>query len=207
MPVEPHLWLAFAAATAVLILIPGPIVTLTIANSLRWGTRSGLMTIAGTSVATAVLLAAGGFGMAWVFATLGEWFQVLRWIGAAYLVWLGLRHWFERGHGLEEHPEARRGRSIFWQGFLVSITNPKTILFYAAFFPQFMNPAAPAGPQLAALSVTFLIIAVIIDGAYAVLAGRLRPWLTGERRGRLRNRITATLLIGTGLALAFARRG
>ena len=200
-----HLLFGFAAATAVLIIVPGPIVMLTIANSLAHGTRAGLVTIAGTSVATSILLVAGGMGLAWVLTSLAAWFDWVRWGGAAYLIYLGGRQWLSRVHELAEPTEARPGHSIFWQGFVVSITNPKTILFYAAFFPQFLDPARPVGPQLVVMSVLFLVIAVLFDGCYAVLSGRLRPWLTGERRGRIRNRVTGSLLICTGLVLALAR--
>jgi len=89
---------------------------------------------------------------------------------------------------------------------LVSATNPKTLLFYAAFFPQFVDPGSPPGPQLALLCTTFLVIATALDGAYALLAGRLRPWLRTRRRARLRNRLTGSFLIAAALGLALARR-
>jgi homoserine/homoserine lactone efflux protein len=97
-------------------------------------------------------------------------------------------------------------RALFWRGFLVSATNPKTLLFYAAFFPQFVDPLSAPGPQLMLMSATFLALAVLLDGGYALLAGRLREWFRGRRRARLRNRITGSLLIGAGLGLALARR-
>lgn len=205
--IEFELYFAFVLATVVLILMPGPIVTLTIANSLAYGTRHGLKTVVGTGFATAILLIVGGFGMASVFVLLAEWIEVLRWAGAAYLIWLGIQQWRAKAVRLDD-PEAHQGpkKSLFWQGFVVSITNPKTIFFYAAFFPQFIDPAAATGPQLALLSVTFLIIATSLDSCYALLSGKLRPMLTSERRGRIRNRITGAFLIGTGLAIAFMRK-
>ncbi len=204
---ETDLYFAFVLATTLLILMPGPIVTLTIANSLSYGARAGLLTVSGTSLATSVLLLVGGFGMASALALLAEWFDWLRWLGAVYLVWLGVQQWRAKAHGLEdETPSAKSPRKLFWQGFLVSITNPKTILFYAAFFPQFMDPMQPAGPQLLVLSLTFLVIATALDLGYALLAGRLRPWLSGGRRGRIRNRVTSGLLIGAGVGLALARK-
>ncbi len=204
--VDPTLWVAFVAASALLAIIPGPIVTLVVANSLTHGSRSGLLNILGTTSGNIIFFLVGALGMAWVLAGMAQWFDVVRWAGAAYLVYLGVRQWREKGHGLEEHQEAKRGQSLYWQGFIVAISNPKTIVFYAAFFPQFMDPTLPATEQLFVLSMTFLVVATSIDISYALLAGRLRPWLTGERRGRIRNRITGTLLIGTGLALALTRR-
>ncbi len=204
---ETDLYIAFVLATTLLILIPGPIVTLTIANSLTHGTRAGLTTVSGTTLATAMLLLIGGFGMASALALLAEWFDTLRWLGAGYLVWLGIQQWRAKAHGLEdEAPAFKSPRKLFWQGFLVSITNPKTILFYAAFFPQFIDPMQPAGQQLLVLSLTFLVIATALDFGYALLAGRLRPWLSGGRRGVIRNRVTGGLLIGAGVGLALARK-
>jgi threonine/homoserine/homoserine lactone efflux protein len=204
------LWLTFAGASTLLIIMPGPIVTLVVANSLKHGSRAGLTNIAGNTLALVIFFSIGGLGMVWALSILSDWFNVIRWAGAAYLIYMGINQWREKGHGLEEHPEARakthRSKTFFLQGFIVGITNPKMILFYAAFFPQFLDPALPAGGQLFVLSLTFLIIATILDSSFAILAGKLRPWLTGERRGRIRNRITGTLLIGTGLALALTRK-
>jgi threonine/homoserine/homoserine lactone efflux protein len=104
---------------------------------------------------------------------------------AAYLVWLGIRQWRGAAVALEDvDPQAVPGRAQFWRGFLVSATNPKTLLFYAAFFPQFIDPASPPGPQRALLSATFLALATVLDGGYVLLAGRLRRLLRGERRAR-----------------------
>ena len=100
-----------------------------------------------------------------------------------------------------------RGRqALFWQGVLVSATNPKTLMFHAAFLPQFIDPNGPVGVQMALLSVTFLVIATVLDAGYVLLAGRLRGWLRDRRRARLRNQLTGSLLIATGLGLALARK-
>ena len=96
---------------------------------------------------------------------------------------------------------------IFGQGFFVALTNPKSLFFFAAFFPQFMDPAAPAGPQLALLCPAFLAIAAIFDGAWALLAGSARRWLRDRQHILIGERIVGTLLIGAGAWLAFARRG
>ncbi len=208
--INPALWLAFAGATTLLILLPGPIVTLVVANSLRHGARAGLTNIMGTTTANIIFFAIGGLGMVWVLAVLSDWFNIIRWAGAAYLIYMGVRQWMEKGHGLEDIEKQnslrKRSKTFFLQGFVVAITNPKTIIFYAAFFPQFMDPTLPMGEQLFILSITFLVIATLFDSGYAILAGKLRPWLMGERRGRIRNRITGALLIGTGVALALTRK-
>lgn len=205
--IDMDIYITFVLATALLILMPGPIVTITVANSLAYGARHGLRTVIGTSSATALLLIVGGFGMASAFALLAQWFDWLRWLGAVYLVFIGVQQWRAKPAVLGEgQGRAWSKQGIFWQGFVISITNPKTILFYAAFFPQFIDPALPTGPQLFILSVTFLIIATFFDSCYALLCGRLRPFLADARRGRIRNRITGGLMIGTGVVLALARR-
>jgi len=203
-----EIYLAYALATTLLILMPGPIVTLVIANSLAHGMRTGIITAVGATTGSGVLLAVGGFGMAWALQILSEWFQWIRWFGAAYLIYLGIRQWRAAVHILND-TEADRGppKVVFLHGFMVAVTNPKTILFYVAFFPQFIDPSAPVGPQLTIMCATFVVLALCLDGSYAVLAGRLRPWLSGERRGRIRNRITGGLLMVTGLGLALTRRG
>jgi len=204
---EIDIYLAYCLATALLILMPGPIVTLVVANSLSHGTRTGLATAVGATLGSGVLLAAGGFGMAWLLGLLSDWLIWLRWIGAAYLIYLGLRQWRAPVHGLEQ-TTADEGppKVVFLHGFVVAVTNPKTILFYVAFFPQFIDPAGSVGTQLMIMCATFLTLAMILDGSYALLAGRLRPWLTGEKRGHIRNRITGTLLMVTGAGLALVRK-
>jgi threonine/homoserine/homoserine lactone efflux protein len=201
------LYLAFVAATALLILLPGPNVMLLVANSLAYGPRRALVTLAGTSSAIAVQLVVVALGMGSLILVLAGWFAWLRWLGAGYLLWLGVRQWRATPVALEDIDAGAVGaRRLFWQGVRVSATNPKTLLCYAAFFPQFVDPHGPPGPQLALLCTTFLVIATVLDGSYVLLAGRVRGWLRGRRGARLRNRITGSLLIATGLGLALARR-
>jgi threonine/homoserine/homoserine lactone efflux protein len=203
--IDPQLYAAFVLATAVLMLIPGPNVALIVANSLAWGARYGLLTVAGTSSAMVVQLLLAALGMTALLGILAEWFEWLRWIGVAYLVWIGVQQWRAPPVDLTRTaPQPRARREIFARGFLISLTNPKTLLFYAAFFPQFVAADRDAGPQIAILSVTFLAVAVLLDGAWAVLAARARGALA--MRGRLRNRLTGGLLIGAGLGLALARK-
>jgi threonine/homoserine/homoserine lactone efflux protein len=202
------LYLAFVVATAVLILIPGPLVSLVVAHSLAHGSRRALVTVAGSSTVISLQLIALGLGMTSILLVLSEWFEVLRWAGVTYLIFLGIQYWRARPPNLDPtiaQPAVSTGR-LFWQGFLVNGTNPKTLLFYAAFFPQFIDPALPAMSQMIFLGLTFVTIATILDGGYALLGGRLRGLLHDQRRQRLRNRLTGSLLISAGLGLALARR-
>jgi homoserine/homoserine lactone efflux protein len=204
------LFITFLLAVTVLVIIPGPIVTLVVANSLHGGTRRGLATVAGSSAGTALLIAGGAAGLSALLAFLSEIFEIVRWLGAAYLIWLGINAWRAQGAAPSEglaRPTSRTGRAVFLQGMLVATTNPKTILFYVAFFPQFIDPRRPALPQLLGMSVAMILIAIVSDSTYAVLAGRLRFWFADPRRRRVQARITGSLLIGTGFGMLLARRG
>ncbi len=202
---EPNLLLAFILATAILMLIPGPNVALIVANSVAWGTRYGLLTVAGTAAAMVVQLSLTALGMSAALGALAAWFEWLRWIGVAYLLWLGIRLWRAPPADLSRiPPQPRSARAIALRGFLVSLTNPKTLLFYGAFFPQFISLDRPVLPQIGLLSAIFIGLALLLDGGWAVLAGRTRFLLA--RHGRLRNRLSGGLLVCAGLGLALARR-
>ena len=199
------LYLAFVLATVVLILIPGPNVALIVANSVAYGSRYGLLTVAGTGSAIAIQLALTVLGMAALLGALAEWFEWLRWAGVAYLVYLGVRVWCAPATDLGGiAPQPKSVRALFWRGFLVSATNPKTLLFYGAFFPQFVDPGHDLASQLLMLSASFLVISTLGDVCWALLVGSARGLLAG--RARLRNRLTGGLLIGASLGLALARK-
>jgi homoserine/homoserine lactone efflux protein len=199
------LYLGFVLASTILILIPGPNVSLIAANSIAYGTRYGLLTVAGTSSAIMVQLAFAMLGLTATLDILAGWFEWLRWIGVVYLVYLGIRQWAAAPLDLTRtRPQPRSIRAIAVRGYLISLTNPKTLLFYGAFFPQFLAPDAPIVPQVVLLSVTFLGIAATLDTGWALLAGRVRGVLA--IRGRLRNRLSGGFLIGAGIGLALAHR-
>ncbi len=202
-----ELYLAFVVATAILIVMPGPNVTLIVAHAIAHGARTALATVIGTQCAQAVQLGFVALGMTTLIVAFAAVFEWVRWIGVAYLIWLGVQRW--RAASPKADSDSRIPavpRSLFWQGFAVGLTNPKTWLFYAAFFPQFVNPAAPLGSQLAVLSVTYLTIATLLDGSYALLASRARGWLGIGARQRVTDRVAGSLLIGAGVWLALARR-
>lgn len=206
---NPHLFAAYCLAVTILVLIPGPVVTLVVVNSLSQGSRSGLATVAGASIGNAILLGATAVGLIAFFALLSEVCEIVRWVGAAYLIWLGIRAW--RAHETQEAASlprsARSSRAVFLQGFVIAITNPKAILFYIAFLPQFIDTHLPAGPQLLLMIATMIVMALLSDSGYALLAARARGWFTVPERRRLQSRITGTLLIGVGCGLLVARRG
>jgi homoserine/homoserine lactone efflux protein len=199
------LYFGFVLASTILILIPGPNVSLIMANSIAHGTRYGLLTVIGTSSVIIVQLGLTVLGLSATLGMLATWFEWVRWIGVAYLLYLGIRQWRAPPVDLTRtRPQPRSVRAIALRGFLISLTNPKTLLFYGAFFPQFLSPGAPFAPQVMVLSVTFFVIATGLDSMWALLAGRLRGPLA--IRGTLRNRLSGGFLIGAGIGLALAHR-
>ena len=205
--IDPHLYLAFVLVSSVLIVVPGPNVLLIVATSLSHGRRSGLATVAGSTCAMALQLGIAALGTVWLAAFLAEAFGILKWLGVVYLVYLGVgRLRIALSERAEETAVLPSGRGSFWRGFIVSLTNPKTILFFGAFLPQFVSPDLSAGPQLVLLSATFLLLAVVFDAAYAMLAGGLRDFVRRPRVRRWFEGAAGALFIGSGIGLALARR-
>lgn len=193
---------AFAVAVLALMLIPGPNVALILANSVAFGRRHGFLTVAGTSSAMMVHLAVTSAGMTALLGLLSEWFELLRWLGAAYLVVLGILAWRAPAADPAAAP-ALPARTVA-RGFLVSLTNPKVLLFYGAFFPQFLDPAGDVAAQMTVLSVLFVTIAIAVDSLWVCAASGVRPLLAG--RGTLVNRLSGGLFVGAGIGLAVMRR-
>lgn len=196
---------AYLLACTVIIMVPGPTVTLIIANSLKHGTRAGLLNVAGTQAGLAIMIAVVGIGLSSVIAALGHWFDWLRLAGAAYLIWLGWKMFRSAGSAGDGAAAARAPRGgFFLQGVLVALSNPKTLLFFGAFFPQFLDPARDHATQMAIMGVTVMLFAAASDGAYALLSGRAGRLLS-QRRIRLLSKVSGGFLIGGGLWLASTR--
>jgi len=200
-----NVYLAFIAACIALALLPGPVVTLLIANGLRHGTRAALINILGVQTGMIIALSILAIGLASLMATMGYWFDWVRFAGAAYLVWLGVKLIRSPAQGLSDDapPPPPRG-GFFLQGFLIAMSNPKLLLFFGAFIPQFMDMSKDHFSQVALLGVTFMVIAGLTDGAYALLAGRARSFFS-KRRTRLMSRISGGFMIGGGVWLALTR--
>ena len=202
MPLQ--VYLAFVAACIALALLPGPMVTLVIANGLRHGTRAALINIAGAQLGLAIVIGIVGIGLTSLMATMGYWFDWIRFAGAAYLVWLGIKLIRSPVEGVEaEAPPPPRG-GFFLQGFLVALSNPKLLVFFGAFIPQFVDMSKDHFPQVAILGVTFMVVAGLTDGTYALLAGRVRSFFS-VRRTRLLSRASGGVMIGGGVWLALTR--
>jgi threonine/homoserine/homoserine lactone efflux protein len=198
-----NLYLAYLAACVVIIVVPGPTVTLIIANSLTHGTRAGLLNVAGTQLGIAVMIALVGIGLASLIAALGWWFMWVKLAGAVYLVWLGVRLLRAKG-ALGERAAPRPRGGFLLQGFLVALSNPKTLIFFGAFIPQFIDPARSFPQQVAIMGATAIVVASFSDGLYAVLVGSAGRRLSRRFVSRL-SRVSGGFLIGGGLWLALTR--
>ncbi len=198
-----HLFAGFLAITIVLLLAPGPIVTLVISTAATRGVRAALVTVAGTSSGNALLLAAIALGLGWVLAHAAWLFQLLRWIGAAYLIWLGVRAWRSAGH---DSARPSGNQLHFWRGFLVALSNPKTLAFFTAFLPQFIDPTLPAARQLTVMCVVTVLLASVSDSCWALAASMGRAWFMRPARAQLLGRLSGLTLIAGGIWLSLARR-
>jgi len=198
-----HLFAGFLAITIVLLLAPGPIVTLVISTAATRGMRAGLVTVAGTSTGNALLIAAIALGLSWVLAHAVYLFEALRWLGAAYLVWLGVQAWRHAG---KPAPPVAGNHVHFRRGVLVALSNPKTIAFFTAFLPQFVDPSLPAARQLAVMCTVTVLLAAVSDSCWAIASGLGRAWFMKPKRAKLLGRASGLTLIGGGLWLSLARR-
>ena len=191
--------LALVVATSVLVAIPGPNVALIVANSLGYGLRMGVMTVIGTTAGLALQLALVSVGMVALIEHAAVAMSWIRWFGVVYLVYLGIRTWRAPPEDLS-HVHA--APAMFWRGCLFAATNPKTLLFLAAFFPQFVVGGAPL--QVSLLAIAYLAVIFAGDTLWAVFASQARPLLAGS--ANLRNRIFGAFLAAAGIGLALARR-
>jgi homoserine/homoserine lactone efflux protein len=201
---NPDLFLAFLLITIVLIITPGPVVTLVIATGATEGARAALVTVLGTTIGNGLLVGSIAFGLSWVLKSSTLLFEAIRWIGAAYLVWLGIQAWRNAGRQSELPPPGSKVH--FWRGFLIALSNPKTIAFFTAFLPQFVDPSLPAEFQLVVMCAVSVLIAAVFDSAWAIAAGLGRGWFMKPARAKMLGRLSGTVLIGGGVWLCLTRR-
>ena len=170
-----ELWLAFCAAAMLVLIIPGPTVALVIGYALGEGRRAALAIVAGVALGDFTAMTCSMLGLGALLAASATLFTILKWIGAAYLVWLGIKLWRAPvGEEADAAIEWRPAWTMMAHAYAVTALNPKSILFFVAFVPQFMDAAAPIAPQAALLIVTFVTLAALNAGLYALLAGRAR---------------------------------
>ncbi|MGB1110486.1 MAG: LysE family translocator [Gammaproteobacteria bacterium] len=195
-------YLSFVLASIIVAIVPGPTVTVIIANSLRGGTKAGLLNVAGTQLGVLSSLLIVALGLDFILSQMAVIFDVLRIAGAAYLIWLGVK--MLRSNGKLGEAAVPKGHSYFWQGFIVLWSNPKALLFLGAFIPQFVNPEGDAVSQTLLLGFTFMAVAGILDSCYALVAGKAGGLLSRSNIRKV-EWFSGSALIGGGLWLAFQK--
>ncbi|MEU3496827.1 LysE family translocator [Kitasatospora cineracea] len=203
--------LAFAAMSSLLIVIPGPSVLFVIGRALAQGRRAALTTVAGNTTGAYALVVAVAFGVGAVVERSVLLFTLLKLAGAAYLVFLGVRAWPERGSlraAFSAAGAARSGLRTFWEGFTVGVTNPKTIVFFAAVLPQFVDRGQGRVPaQMLLLGLVFNLIAVVSDMAWGLVAATARDWFArSPQRLSLVGGVGGIAMIGLGVTVAATGR-
>ncbi len=203
---ELHVYLAFIIATTIMIAIPGPSVLLTVAHSISFGWRHALSTVAGATTGIAVQLLIATIGLTSLLNVVAEAFGWFRWAGAAYLVYLGIKQWRSANEPLTFDTSATK-TNLFVQGLIITIPNPKSLIFIAAFLPQFISATQPLGLQFAIIVPTFLVITFTVTSVWAIVAGNVRGFLRSKRAFQSVFRTAGGLMIVAGVGLAMARRG
>lgn len=205
-------WLLFAGAAIALAMAPGPNNLLAMFNGARYGVSSAAVGGIGRIVAFALMIAVTATGLGVVLAASETAFFVIKWVGAVYLVWLGIKSWFAKVNDTED----TSGQAALMVNpgpfnlakteFLTAIGNPKAILIFTAFFPQFLDPAVAYGPQFSMMGVTFIVMESCVLLAYGLLGGQVKGFIKSARHMRVLNRVSGTLLVAAGVLLAFTDR-
>ncbi len=188
-------FLAFLLPATALAIVPGPTVTVIIANSLKYGTRAGLSNVLGTQVGVVIWLAIAALGLGAAIQLMGVWFDLVRYAGAAYLIWLGFKLFTSKGDLAVAAERVRPKGSFFLQGLVVILSNPKMLVLFGALIPPFIPAGADVMKTTMLLGITFGLIAAMSDSAYSVLAGRAGAWLS-QKRIRALEIFSGSCLIG-----------
>ena len=199
-------WLAFTAATTVLLIIPGPTVLLVVSYALGQGLRAALPMALGVALGDFTAITLSMLGVGALLATSATLFTVLKWIGAGYLIWLGIKLW-RAGGTLDASPrtDAASTLKMMAHAWIVTALNPKGITFFVAFLPQFLDPSGDFWMQMLVFEATFIVLAFTNVLGYALIASRARTMMRNPRAIGIVNRVGGSLLIGAGVAAATAR--
>lgn len=206
---SPTLWSLFVVASVVLLLTPGPAVLYIVARSVEQGRAAGLVSVLGIHLGTIVHIVAAAVGLSALLVSSALAFEIVKYLGAAYLIWIGIRTLMAR----DPDPDAPRVaaaplRRVFRDGFVVNLFNPKTAIFFLSFLPQFVDPARGAVHwQILVLGLTFMGLGILSDGMFALVAGAAGDFLRTSRRFlRLQRWFAGTSFIGLGITAALATR-
>ncbi len=203
-------WIIFASVAIVAIASPGPAILLAISNSLNYGIKSVLLSSFGNISGLFILSSAAIFGLGAILKTSTTVFLIVKIAGAAYLIYLGVRQWRSKTNLFVSHSEesdglvkkmSRKRKSLYLEGFLIAITNPKAILFFTALFPQFISLKSDLAPQFLIMTFTFMGMSFLALSTYGLLASKAKQWFSTSRRVKWFNRIIGGLFVVIGFGL------
>jgi threonine/homoserine/homoserine lactone efflux protein len=203
-----EIWVAFALAAMVVLIIPGPTIILVISQAIAHGRRAVLPLVVGVTLGDFTAMTLSLLGLGAIMASSAALFSVLKWIGAIYLIYLGIRLWRSNPEKYEIRLSATRTskQSLFKSAFIVTALNPKSIAFFVVFLPQFTTAHSESFPQFLVLGATFLFLAALNATLYALFAGRLRDTMQNAKLQRWFNRCGGSALIGAGVITATLQR-
>ena len=200
------LWLGFLLAAILIAISPGPGAAASMSTGLRYGYASAVRVILGLQTALIIQLAIVAIGLGALLTTSVLAFNVVKLLGAAYLIWLGIQKWRAAPEAVDDSRAPGQPSRLFFEGLLVNITNPKAIVFMAALTPQFIDPARPQALQFLILGATMCGVDSVVMSGYALLATRLRRWLHSARALKAQNRFFGGVFVGAGVLLASSGR-
>lgn len=202
-----EMWLAFVIAAMIVLMVPGPTIILVISQAIAHGRRAVIPLVAGVILGDFTAMTLSLLGLGAILAASAALFSFLKWIGAFYLIYLGIKLWrSDSGNDAISIAVRNQNRSLFRSAFIVTSLNPKGIAFFVAFLPQFVNPQGQTVPQLLLLGATFLSLAAVNATLYAVFAGHLRDTMQNSKVRQWFNRSGGTVLIGAGIFTATLQR-
>jgi len=203
-----EIWGAFVLAAMIVLVIPGPTIILVVSQAIAHGRRAVVPLVLGVTLGDFTAMTLSLLGLGAILAASAALFSVLKWFGALYLVYLGVKLWRSKATlaDIQSTSAQASTRSLLKSTFVVTALNPKSIGFFVAFLPQFVNPARPTLPQLFALGATFLTLGTLNATLYGIFAGHLRDTLQSPRVHRWFNRCGGTALIGAGIFTATAHQ-
>ena len=203
-----EIFIPFVLATVLILIIPGPTIILVISQAVTHGRKSIIPLVVGVLLGDFTAMACSLLGLGAILSTSALLFTVFKWIGALYLLYLGIQLWKSnpKKHSVQDNTKTSSARSLLQRSFIVTALNPKSIAFFVAFLPQFMDPLKPVLPQMTLLGGTFLFLAVVNAALYAIFAGQLSEQIRKERVRKWFNRCGGGALIGAGIITAGLQR-
>lgn len=199
-------WFGFFIASILIAVSPGPGAAASMSAGLRFGYGSALRVICGLQCALTLQVTVVALGLGAILTTSAHAFDAIRFIGAAYLIWLGIQKWRAPAEEINAESRQTKPEGLFVEGILVNLTNPKAIVFIAALVPQFIDPKLPQWPQFAIIVLTMCSIDTIVMSGYALLASRMRGWLRTPGLMKTQNRVFGGIFVGAGALLALSGR-